>query len=108
MTKPTFLKAFRVSTTINEFGALGRTVGYTRDKKSATLLAKDRGWWGGPGSINEVTLIKVGSRLFELADKKPVKLDENLIEKNEAEQRRTALLKLNPAERKLLGIKPQD
>ncbi|HCX24430.1 MAG TPA: hypothetical protein DHN29_21100 [Cytophagales bacterium] len=100
-----------VHETIDDRGHLGGLVGVTSSKQDANIIAKDQGWYGGPGNIRKQKAISVGvdnggsykERVWLLDGKEPIDLDGKLKAKKE-EIRKKALEKLDPEERAALGI----
>ena len=83
---------------------IGPVIGYCSTRSLALEVAKGKGWWGGLGSVQVCTLIKVRGLLFALASGNVFILD-GLCKSSSAEYnlKISALAKLTEEERKALG-----
>ena len=89
----------------NPGGDDGYVVGYWSELADAEAGAEHRGDWGSPGNVHETVVVEIAGKTYELAQCAPIVVDrsEPAAEKL-AKARKTALAKLDPAERKLLGL----
>lgn len=91
-----------VWTTRDEYGNVGRLVGYHQNKHDAILAAQGQGWYGGEGKVLEQQFIRIRhtTELFALSHPDPV-----LFEASVAIKKARALAKLTDEEKKILGLK---
>jgi len=100
-----FIKVWTVTETVNEYGSQGEVIGHFTNHAAAKSAANGRGWSGSEADISErsaITFPRDGVT-YILADADPVALDVDFFKTRE-ELRASALAKLTPAEKVVLGL----
>jgi hypothetical protein len=101
---PKFVKLYKVSTTADEYGRYGATIGYFTFAHEAEVTAERHGYYGGPGQVDEKTALVIAGQFFILESPDPVEVNVNFIKSRE-DLKKAALAKLSPAEKAALGLK---
>lgn len=103
---------YRVNETTNEYGNLGKVVGYFSTMALAQKGANGQGWWGSEGRITKIAgLCLPSGDVYALEQAEPVSLDGALSaeerQKIEDERRKAELLarlNLSDEDKRLLGV----
>ena len=63
-------------TTTDEFGRIGKVIGYYTSDYGARRAAKNRGWYNGDGSVMKHPVIFINDNIFLLADIEAIEISE--------------------------------
>jgi len=101
--KHEIIKVYAGWETVDDFGRHGKLIIVSSDKAAVNKAVEKMGWWGGPGDVQDRTVIKIKNIVYLLDEEyyKPIKLDRNLTKE---EKRNKALSKLTKEEKELLGL----
>ena len=85
-----------------------RVIGYITDKQIAQAIANKGGSWGDKGEITEVQILTQDGKTGYVLQPKAVDLSKQDALITDSQQRILAQLDLDPHERIILGLKPEE
>jgi hypothetical protein len=96
-------------TTNDDRGSRGSCIGYTKTMSAALELAKDRGFYGGNGTVETVSALcvvdddKQSDQYWLLASTEPIDIDQ-MLQKRDASLREETLSSLTTEQKRVLGL----